>query len=446
MENYMTTSEIRKHPAMKAESEEFLPPADLQPVATTPLFAAAPSVTVTAPMILPQTLAPLTDPISASPPALGSERVLPVASAIMATVPPTGASLPMLGTAAPAWKYAPSLSPTLNIPQQSWSYPNGTAASAWKYAPSLSPTLNIPQQTWSYPTLLEPASLEKGYGATPTIQPKVGQEKMTLSLPLVICCAALPLIFYSVTFYILVSSIRYSASVAAYLIVAFIFLAVVGVGAAAVMARSTSDRQWIGLMCVLSFAGSFAAVILAERSYMQLMQPYYALQQLNVYENVNPSSAQGNQFMDFGILNFVASASIDNKFNMSFKNRDVHCVAPITSGSSPDSYEFWAVGINCCSDGFQCGDWKSALAHSGLRITDETQRQWYELATRQAASKYNISVRQPVFFQWVQNPAEQIESLPGMVVYRFLRGLFLFGCVDLCFVFVSVLPFVKHWV
>jgi len=414
----MTTSEIRKHPAMKAESEEFLPPADLQPVATTPLFVAAPSVTMTAPMIVPQMLAPPTNPISASPLALGSERVLPFVSATMATVPPTGTSLPMLGT----------------------------AAAAWKYAPSLSPTLNIPKQTWSYPTLLEPASLEKGYGATPTIQPKVGQEKMTLSLPLVICCAALPLIFYSVTFYILVSSIRYSASVAAYLIVAFIFLAVVGVGAAAVMARSTSDRQWIGLMCVLSFAGSFAAVILAERSYMQLMQPYYALQQLNVYENVNPSSAQGNQFMDFGILNFVASASIDKKFNMSFKNRDVHCVAPITSGSSPDSYEFWAVGINCCSDGFQCGDWKSALAHSGLRITDETQRQWYELATRQAASKYNISVRHPVFFEWVQNPAEQIESLPGMVVYRFLRGLFLLGCVDLCFVFVSVLPFVKHWV
>ena len=56
-------------------------------------------------------------------------------------------------------------------------------------------------------------------------------------------------------------------------------------------------------------------------------------------------------------------------------------VAPITlNGASLASYDFWAVGKNCCSDqmaDFRCGAFKGLGAKGGVRVTDDVDRDFY---------------------------------------------------------------------
>ena len=120
---------------------------------------------------------------------------------------------------------------------------------------------------------------------------------------------------------------------------------------------------------------------------------------------------------------------------MAFKNVDTYCVAPVSVLQGPqfncrcaerrlsapggvvlplETYDFWAIGMDCCSVNaadFHCGmglGWASCLlplshgrsaraaralagevgnskAHSGLRLLDDRQRSFYRLAVEQAA-------------------------------------------------------------
>jgi hypothetical protein len=111
----------------------------------------------------------------------------------------------------------------------------------------------------------------------------------------------------------------------------------------------TSIIAWI----VAYFAGNW--------NYHHNMRAYYQVQDLNVYPSVDPSKYRGNQLMDAGMLQFTGHSSLWLEKSIGFKNGDVHCVAPIKSGNhTHKTYDFWAVGLNCCSahvPSFRCGEY-----------------------------------------------------------------------------------------
>merc|ERR1719277_167924 len=146
--------------------------------------------------------------------------------------------------------------------------------------------------------------------------------------------------------------------------------------------------------------------------------------------------------MDFGIVTFIDNATINPNFTMQFKNGVTYCVAPVTLlGTQPSSYDFWAVGVDCCSSkSFSCGDTNLMYAHSGLRVTSEHQRQFYHVAVRQAAAAYNIPVHNPIFFEWVAKPSEYIAEQPKVgVKLVFLKSAKLFF-VEFMLIAVAFIP------
>merc|ERR1719229_1793030 len=99
---------------------------------------------------------------------------------------------------------------------------------------------------------------------------------------------------------------------------------------------------------------------------------------------------------------------------MGFKNLDTYCVAPVTVRGVPlASYEFWAVGLGCCSSGaadFHCGDYGHPSAHSGLRLLREDQADYFRLAVRMAESAYGIKTRRPLFFLWTRDAEQAMDT------------------------------------
>merc|ERR1719258_625751 len=96
-----------------------------------------------------------------------------------------------------------------------------------------------------------------------------------------------------------------------------------------------------------------------------------------------------------------------------FKNGDNYCVAPIARGPMkavkgskvqmkngfviPESgtYDWWAVGTNCCDGGnaakdFTCGQVNSNLARSGMRLLSDSQRPFYLLAVQEWSASFGL--------------------------------------------------------
>ncbi len=93
---------------------------------------------------------------------------------------------------------------------------------------------------------------------------------------------------------------------------------------------------------------------------------------------------------------FADNTRLDTSRSMGFKNLDLYCVAPIVNGNSAlESYDFWAIGLNCCSgvsSDFRCGEWNNPHARSGLRLMRDDQRPFFRLAVQQAAAAHKLKV------------------------------------------------------
>eukprot|EP00929_Paragymnodinium_shiwhaense_P025801 TRINITY_DN15523_c0_g1_i1.p1 TRINITY_DN15523_c0_g1~~TRINITY_DN15523_c0_g1_i1.p1 ORF type:complete len:380 (-),score=65.94 TRINITY_DN15523_c0_g1_i1:446-1585(-) len=183
-------------------------------------------------------------------------------------------------------------------------------------------------------------------------------------------------------------------------------------------AREGRKNAWYGYFIIV-FALTFVyAAITSELNYWYFLHPFYSLRAMRTYTDINPSEVSGMRVMDAATVGFMQDARVVTDMAMSFTTWDVYCVAPIASpaglpsqGGKLASYDFWAVGINCCKSGqtnFMCGEHDNPLAKKGLRLVDPEQVKYFRLAVQQAEAQYGIEARHPVFFHWVQDPDQQL--------------------------------------
>jgi len=207
------------------------------------------------------------------------------------------------------------------------------------------------------------------------------------------------------------------------------------------------DPRMLGLVFVLSLTAWITALAAGESVFIRYTQAYYDLTNLNSYPSVNPVKYSGAQLMDAGIIDFQKGSKLDLKKTIGFKDNDIYCVAPVTmEGASNDtkSFDFWAVGTNCCSahsKDFKCGEYNNANVHKGLRLMDDSQRSFYRLAVKEAEATYNIVAKQPIFLHWLSDPTAEVEAYQDDAYWYFLFGIFSFFSVLLFTVIAAVVCF-----
>lgn len=176
--------------------------------------------------------------------------------------------------------------------------------------------------------------------------------------------------------------------------------------------QKAAEGMWYKFTAIAFFAAALFGCLSGDMNFRYNMEIYYDLTNLNSYTSVDTNHDKGQEIMDAGSAYFVDGTGLDLRKAMSFKNVDQYCVAPIATGlMQPPSYDFWAVGVNCCNgptSAFQCGEYNNPYARSGLRLVHDYERQFFRLAVQQAEAQYNIKATHPIFFHWMQDPVREI--------------------------------------
>jgi len=175
---------------------------------------------------------------------------------------------------------------------------------------------------------------------------------------------------------------------------------------------------WPCWLLLLSFTSTVLGLLIGNYFWSQLLGPYYELKGLQMYKDINPHNIPGERVQDAGLVDFTQFVEPDrNKGGCFMDKGNTYCISPIvlngevTNGlaSAPrtGSYDYFAVGINCCScpnRDFQCGDWRNPLADGGIRSLDHKSRPQYNLALDDWRASYGKTAKHPLFFEWVQGP------------------------------------------
>jgi hypothetical protein len=211
--------------------------------------------------------------------------------------------------------------------------------------------------------------------------------------------------------------------------------------------KKERDPMWYSFAAVAFGLAVFLATTFGDMNFWYNMQPFYDIENLNTYPSVNPAREKGQQLMDAGRVYFADGTGLDMRKAMGFKNLDLYCVAPIVHGNDQlASYDFWAVGLNCCSgvsSDFRCGEFNNPHARSGLRLMRDDQRPFFRLAVQQAEAAYNIKATHPLFFYWMQDPVAEMNGYRDDGFKYYLLGIFTHFAFNLFCVVCAVVGFAK---
>eukprot|EP00397_Hematodinium_sp_SG-2012_P058046 GEMP01073122.1.p1 GENE.GEMP01073122.1~~GEMP01073122.1.p1 ORF type:complete len:312 (+),score=52.06 GEMP01073122.1:196-1131(+) len=174
--------------------------------------------------------------------------------------------------------------------------------------------------------------------------------------------------------------------------------------------------QWYRFACLACVLSHSVAFILGEINYESNLLPYYQTKDMKAYPHLDASSERGQNTMDAGRINFADGNHVDISRSWHFTHKQVYCVAPIVGATVPKSgsYDYWAVGINCCamsSSDFRCGDANKANARSALRSLDFASTPFYRLAVQQAETVHGIFSAHPLFFTWTADPLFVLDTM-----------------------------------
>jgi hypothetical protein len=253
-------------------------------------------------------------------------------------------------------------------------------------------------------------------------------------------CLLIPCSLFAVVTFELSFTAHYEKPLACWSVVVSCLLVVLAIGLQTARLRaidrkglSTPEREpnwWCFLFLSMAFSWVLAVAV-GCTNYSKNMKPYYDYQNLNTYFEVDPLSVHGQQVMDAGLILFKEGSHVDTGKTMNFRGGATYCAAPIvssnaSSNSSMVTYDFWAVGKNCCKSGsqdFTCGA-TTQSGNSGLRLLRDQDRTFYRMAVEQAEVAYNIRAQHPVFFTWLHDAPSLIEGfmLQGWKWYRVAVG------------------------
>jgi len=217
------------------------------------------------------------------------------------------------------------------------------------------------------------------------------------------------------------------------------FVAIIGIGilwlgayALSRLYRKASGSEdhepnWWAFLFLTCSAAWVCGLIFGLLNFWTNMQPYYSFLDMEEYPEVNPATTHGRQVMDAGIVHWSNTTTLDLKHSMGFKNSDTYCVAPITMDNlALDSYDFWAVGLGCCSSNandFQCGEYRKRGSLQGLRMLRDEDRAFYRLAITQAEAAYQIRATHPLLFYWVEDAHAEMYNFRNMGYRYCLIGM-----------------------
>jgi len=268
-----------------------------------------------------------------------------------------------------------------------------------------------------------------------------GLPQRKLSLPALIATVVVPWFIFVVTFYARAMSIRYFFPWLSFLIAIWFLLCVLVIGVmacSAIMNNQEGTRRPLGLVFLLSVVAWVSGWVLGDTIYKRFTENYQDIQNLNDYPNVDPLTFTGNRLMDAGVIEFSTKAELDLTKAIGFKDDDVYCVTPISVADAPSdtkTFDFWAVGTNCCSSHpdenypdrqskFECGEYNVAGVHKGLRVMDDDARTFYRLAVKEAEAAYNIEANHPIFVHWMGDPEYEVEAFQDDAFRYFMLGVF----------------------
>jgi len=220
--------------------------------------------------------------------------------------------------------------------------------------------------------------------------------------------------------------------------------------------KPVHESGWLAFLFFSSALAAMAGTFVGDLNYHTNMLPYYELQTLNVYDSVNPAASHmdaglhgwdavspGREYMDAGRVIFTDDASLDLDKAYRFQDFETYCVAPISTGGDSKSYDFWAVGLDCCDFNasglveYKCGPYKSKTAKQGLRLISDTKGDFYRLAVQQAEAQHRISAKYPLLFYWTEDAEADMRGYWQYGFKYFAAGVFAFPTFQIFLIIVN---------
>lgn len=181
--------------------------------------------------------------------------------------------------------------------------------------------------------------------------------------------------------------------------------------------KAEAEPTWFTYVAIVIGIAAIVGTFCGVNNFETYSRPYYEIHDLKVVREVDAGRELGQNLMDAGILFFDSTSGLDATRSWHFKQGKVYCVAPVivnSTGPVTLSYDFWAVGVDCCStqiSDFRCGaDWSNLSAHSGIRVLDDDAVKNFRLAVKQAETLYGIVSTHPIFFTWSHDPIAEING------------------------------------
>jgi len=199
--------------------------------------------------------------------------------------------------------------------------------------------------------------------------------------------------------------------------------------------RNDPDPTWYSYLALFVGIALVAGTLCGLMIFEELTRPYFALRDLKTIKNLDVGRELGQNVMDAGVVHFAKGTALDGLKSWHFKNGQLYCVAPLVMNNtqpSSQSYDFWAVGTECCSastSDFRCGGWSMADAAGALRLTSDGDVPFYRLAVKQAETLYGIVATHPIFFKFSVDPVGEVN------LYKALSYKYFMFMVSCAFVF-----------